>query len=202
MNTLNRVEELRRLKGTIISCRRCHLAETRTNAVPGEGPPSTALMFVGEAPGKSEDAQGKPFVGRAGTILDRLLKSINIVRDEVFIGNVLKCHPISPSGRDRRPNNEEISICSPYLDQQIEIIEPKVICTLGDTATRYILEKYGIKPRRISKLRGRIFDTGSLKIIPVFHPAAALYRRELEDTMRRDFHKLADLLKHVTRDLP
>lgn len=152
-------------------------------------------MFVGEAPGRTEDTQGKPFVGRAGGILDQLLNLINIKRDEVFIGNIVKCRPISSSGRDRRPTKEEISTCCTYLDQQISIIRPSFITTLGDTSTRYIFEKYGIKPERISKLHGRIFDIGSSKIIPMFHPAALLYRRELEEAMKEDFRTLESLLK-------
>ena len=158
-------------------------------------------MFVGEAPGRTEDAQGKPFVGRAGKILDQLLKLIGIKRSEVFIGNIVKCRPISSSGGDRRPTKEEISICSVYLDQQIAIIRPKFICTLGDTSTRYILEKYGIKPERISRLHGRIFNVGTLKIIPMFHPAAVLYRRELEEAVKKDFQNLESLLRDAPSEI-
>jgi len=114
----------------------------------------------------------------------------------------LKCRPISPSGGDRRPTGEEISICSPYLDRQLEIISPRFICTLGDTATRHILGRCGIKPRRITEIHGRVFDTGQLKIIPMFHPAAALYRKGLEDTMRKDFQKLGRLLRRQPHDHP
>lgn len=188
-------QRFRNLRRQIVSCQRCHLSRTRTNAVPGDGPWKTALMFVGEAPGRMEDAQGKPFVGRAGRILDHLLNLIRVKRDEIFIGNIVKCRPISSSGGDRRPTKEEISICSMYLDQQISIIRPRFICTLGDTSTRYVFEKYGIKPERISTLHGRIFDVGSLKIIPMFHPAAVLYRRELEEAMKRDFRSLENLLR-------
>lgn len=188
-------QRFRDLRSQIVSCHRCHLSRTRTNAVPGDGPRKTELMFVGEAPGRTEDAQGKPFVGRAGRILDQLLNLIGVERNAIFIGNIVKCRPISSSGGDRRPTKEEISICSPYLDQQISIIGPSFICTLGDTSTRYILEKYRIKPERISKLHGRIFDVGSMKIIPMFHPAAILYRRELEEAMKEDFRILESLLK-------
>lgn len=192
------VEELDEISAAIAACQRCELAETRARVVPGEGSDKAEVMFIGEAPGREEDAQGRPFVGRAGRLLDKLLAEIGIGRSEVFIGNVLKCRPTSPEGKDRKPTEQEISACSHFLDSQIKKIKPKVICTLGDTATQYILRKYGIKPDGISKIHGRVFEAGNLKIIPLYHPAAALYTYRLERVMREDFKKLKSILDQRT----
>lgn len=192
------VKELEETSAAIAACQRCELAKTRTKVVPGEGSHRAEVMFIGEAPGREEDVQGRPFVGRAGKLLDRLLAEIGIGRNEVFIGNVLKCRPTSPEGKDRRPTEEEVSACSHFLDSQIEKIKPKVICTLGDTATHYILRKYGIKPDGISKIHGRVFEADKLKIIPLYHPAAALYTYRLEKVMREDFMKIKSILNQKT----
>jgi len=192
------VKELEEISAAIAACQRCKLAETRIKVVPGEGSRKAGVMFIGEAPGREEDAQGRPFVGRAGKLLDRLLAEIGIGRSEVFIGNVLKCRPTSLEGKDRKPTEQEISACSHFLDSQIEKIKPKVICTLGDTATQYILRKYGINPEGISKIHGRAFKAGNLKIIPLYHPAAALYTYGLERVMREDFKKVKSILDQRT----
>ena len=191
-------KELEEITAAIAVCRRCRLAETRTKVVPGEGPHEAEVMFIGEAPGREEDAQGRPFVGRAGRLLDRLLAEIGIERSEVFIGNVLKCRPTSPEGRDRKPTEQEVSACSHFLESQIEKIKPKVICTLGDTAAQYILRKHGIKPDGISKIHGRVFEADNLKMIPLYHPAAALYTYRLEKVMRDDLKKLKSILTQKT----
>jgi len=191
-------DELEEIRAAIEACQRCELAETRTKVVPGEGSHRADVMFIGEAPGRDEDVQGRPFVGRAGKLLDRLLAEIGIERSEVFIGNVLKCRPASREGKDRKPTEQEVSACSHFLDSQVERIKPKVICTLGDTATHYILRKYGIKPDRISKIHGRVFKADKLKIIPLYHPAAALYTYRLERIMREDFKKLKSILDQRT----
>ncbi|MFQ5710397.1 MAG: uracil-DNA glycosylase family protein [Candidatus Geothermarchaeales archaeon] len=188
-------EELAALRGVITRCRKCDLSKTRTNVVPGEGPADADIMFIGEAPGRQEDLQGRPFVGRAGSLLDELLDGVGVERGRVFIGNVLKCRPTSPLGKDRRPRAEEVSACAPYLDRQVEIIKPRVICTLGDTASSYILGRYGFKPDRIGRVHGKVFIKGALRIVPSYHPAAALYRFQLRETMEEDFRKLRDLLK-------
>ena len=192
-------EELTRLHERILQCRRCHLSETRRNPVPGEGPVTAQVMFVGEAPGRMEDLEGRPFVGRAGKLLDELLAEIGLERGEVFIGNVVKCRPISPEGRDRRPTPEEISICSPYLDRQIELIRPRILCPMGNTATSYLLEKYGFTPQGISRVHGRIYRVeGGLCIFPLYHPAAALYLNRLKDVLRKDFYRLKGLIAQST----
>ncbi len=184
---------LKRLHTEIIQCRRCHLSESRSKAVPGEGMISTHIMFIGEAPGREEDKQGRPFVGTAGKFLDELLKEAGLQRENIYIGNVLKCRP-SLDGRDRRPSEEEIKACSPYLDRQIELVQPRVICTLGNVAMEYIIRKYGLDERSISRIHGTIFKTDNLQIIPLYHPAAILYKPDLEHIMRRDFKIIREVI--------
>ncbi|MFQ6120184.1 MAG: uracil-DNA glycosylase, partial [Methanosarcinales archaeon] len=135
-----REKELQKLHKTIISCKKCPLYKTRRNAVPGEGPANTKIMFLGESPGSKEDVQGKPFVGPAGKVLDQLLKSIDLDRKKIFITSVLKCRPVIGK-RNRSPKREEIETCKPYLEKQIEIIKPKVIVTLGNYALQTLLDK-------------------------------------------------------------
>ncbi len=178
----------------IASCRKCDLWKLRTNPVPGAGNPKADLMFVGEAPGYWEDQKGLPFVGRAGKLLDELLESIGLRRDEVYITNIVKCRP--PGNRD--PTDAEIKACSPYLDAQIDIIRPKVIAPLGRHSMRYILMKFGFKPEPISRIHGKIFEArtlmGRIRIVPLYHPAAALYNPGLRETLFEDFRKLKNLI--------
>jgi len=184
------------LHSEIIRCTKCRLAKTRTRAVPGEGSMNARLMFIGEGPGRTEDQKGRPFVGRAGKLLDEMLEEIGVKRSEVFITNVVKCRPVSPEGRDRKPSEDEISTCTPlYLEKQIDIITPTVICTLGDTATACVLHKHGLEPGMISKIHGSTFITHRFKIMPMYHPAAALYTNELKEAIQRDFERLEALLK-------
>lgn len=185
------LEELAR---AIRRCRRCPLHRTRNKAVPGEGPHDAAIFFIGEAPGRAEDLEGRPFVGRAGEVLDELLSGIGLERDRVFIGNVVKCRPTDSRGRDRRPTEGEIRACSPYLDRQLELIRPKVICPLGNTATRYALGKHGLTASRISELHGRIIRADGVLLLPMYHPSAALYRARLRATMREDFERLRGII--------
>ena len=165
-----------------MGCIDCSLSETRTNVVFGVGDPDAALMFVGEAPGKNEDLQGEPFVGRAGQLLDQLLEEIGLKRSEVYIANVLKCRP--PGNRDPRPN--EIDACKGYLRTQIRLIRPKAVVTLGNFATKLLLNT----DLGITRLRGARHDNWWLgaTLIPTFHPAAALRGGErVVDQMREDF---------------
>ena len=149
------------------SCTRCPLATTRTQVVYGSGHPDADLMFVGEAPGREEDLQGVPFVGRSGQLLDRLLaEEMGIARDQVYIANVVKCRP--PDNRDPRP--EEIAACRPYLDEQVGVIAPKVVVTLGNFATKLLLGT----DQGITTVRGRAYPMGRAHLVPTFHPAAAL----------------------------
>jgi uracil-DNA glycosylase family 4 len=172
---------------TLRDCQRCGLAETRTNVVMGSGSPDARIMFVGEAPGYNEDVQGQPFVGAAGRLLDELLKEIlGVGREEVYIANVLKCRP--PENRD--PTSVEIETCKPFLLRQVEIIAPRIICTLGNFATRTLTDR----KEGITKLRRRVIRTGDRFVFPMFHPAAALHRGDLYEDVRLDFTTLKQVL--------
>ncbi len=174
------------IRAQVESCHACPLAETRTNIVFGEGNPEARVMLVGEAPGKNEDLQGRPFVGAAGKYLDSLLELAGIARGDVFIANVLKCRP--PSNRDPKP--EEITACTPFLREQTRTIDPEFIVTLGNFATKRIL----LTDRGITGLHGHIHQTGKFKVYPVFHPAAAIYDQSKKAILEEDFRRLKDLL--------
>jgi len=165
-------------------CTKCPLYKTRKNAVPGEGNRNAEIMFIGEAPGKNEDEQGKPFVGKAGQFLDFAMSDIGVKREDVYITNVVKCRP--PKNRD--PREEEIKACSPYLDEQIASIKPKILCTLGKFATSYILSSYGFGVESISRAHGKVYTSpvAMVKIIPMYHPAATIYNPALKEQFLRD----------------
>jgi uracil-DNA glycosylase len=177
-------------------CQKCPLAEGRTQVVFGTGDPDSDLMFVGEAPGFHEDKQGKPFVGQAGKLLDKLLEEIGLVRKQVFVANVLKCRP--PGNRDPQP--DEIEECEPHLTKQIELIRPKVICTLGNFSTKLLTGK----PDGITKVHGKPqvheLGGGPVQIFPIYHPAAALYTPSMLETLREDFAQLPGLLEDSDDD--
>jgi DNA polymerase len=174
----------------VADCTRCPLAKTRTQVVFGSGSPVADLMFVGEAPGFHEDKQGVPFVGAAGQLLGKLLNGIGLTRDDVFVANVLKCRP--PGNRDPQP--EEIEACESHLFRQIELIQPKVIATLGNFATKLLSGK----PLGITRVHGQEQEVtlGSSRVLlyPLFHPAAALYTPRMLDVLEADFRRLPDLL--------
>lgn len=185
------LENLLKLVG---SCHKCELGKTRTNPVFGCGSASAKIIFVGEAPGYHEDQQGIPFVGRAGKLLDQLLKRIGLDRSQVYIANVLKCRP--PDNRD--PLIEEIDLCRSYLEQQITIIEPEAICTLGNFATKLLTGK----PDGITRVHGRPQPCSGFEktfIYPVYHPAAALYTPSSLRALEHDFDHLRDLLSNNTQ---
>ena len=171
-------------------CLRCPLSETRTRVVFGNGNADADLMFVGEAPGAEEDRRGLPFVGRAGQLLDSMLEGIGLSRKEVFVANVLKCRP--PGNRDPQPN--EIETCRPYLHRQVELIEPRVVCTLGNFATKLLTGS----PTGITRVRGtpQVHQLGerTVFVLPLFHPAAALRTPAVAETLRGDFETLPRLL--------
>ena len=172
--------ELESLAEAAAACVRCPLSETRTTVVFGTGAPAADVMFVGEAPGFHEDQQGEPFVGAAGKLLDQLLGEIGLRREEVYIANVLKCRP--PGNRDPRP--EEIEACKGYLRSQLELIDPKVVVTLGNFATKLLLKR----DVGITRLRGQVFPWWNRRLVPTFHPAAALRGGErILGQMREDF---------------
>ena len=178
----------------VAGCTRCALAQTRTQAVFGVGSPSADLMFVGEAPGFHEDKQGIPFVGAAGQLLTKLLAGIGIAREDVYIANVLKCRP--PGNRDPLP--DEIEACESHLFKQIELIQPKVVATLGNFATKLLSGK----PAGITRVHGQEQEVTlggqSVLLYPLFHPAAALYTPRMLEVLEQDFARLPDLLGETT----
>ncbi len=175
----------------IKKCKRCELWKTRTNPVVGEGTLSARLLFVGEAPGYYEDLEGRPFVGKAGKVLDELLESAGLQRNEVYIANVLKCRPPD----NRNPATDEIRACTSYLDAQLEIIKPEVIATLGNFSLSYIFDKFGLKKDKISKMHGKEFNVSTIpgikKIIPLYHPAVVTYNPKMKEVLVEDFKALA-----------
>jgi uracil-DNA glycosylase len=179
-------------------CSRCRLAQGRTQVVFGTGDPAADLMFVGEAPGFHEDKQGYPFVGQAGKLLDRLLEGIGLTRDGVYIANVIKCRP--PGNRDPQP--DEIQACEPHLWKKIELIQPKLICTLGNFATKLLSGR----PAGITQVHGRPQDVvlggNSVTLYPIFHPAAALYTPRMLAVLQEDFARIPELLGRAVAPPP
>jgi uracil-DNA glycosylase family 4 len=199
---LSAAERREALKEVFIQARGCvrcpELAATRKTVVFGAGNADADLMFVGEAPGASEDEQGVPFVGRAGKLLGTLLEEVGLARSEVFICNVLKCHP--PGNRDPQPI--EIENCQEYLLRQVELIQPTVICTLGNFSTKLLRGD----PTGITRLHGQpeILTLGrrAVRLYPIFHPAAALYTPRMLETLREDFTRLPELLAQGAPEQP
>jgi uracil-DNA glycosylase len=194
-----RREALKEVLAQARGCVRCtELAATRKTVVFGAGNADADLMFVGEAPGASEDEQGIPFVGRAGKLLEKLLEEIGLARSEVFICNVLKCRP--PGNRDPLP--AEIDNCQEYLHRQVELIEPAVICTLGNFSTKLLRDD----PTGITRLHGQpeVLTLGrrAVRLYPIFHPAAALYTPRMLETLREDFTRLPELLAQGAPEQP
>ncbi len=185
--------DLEELAEEIINCTRCELHENRTNAVPGEGPPDSDIMLIGEAPGYHEDQQGEPFVGNAGDVLTELLENAGLGRDEVFIGNILKCRP--PDNRD--PTEKEIETCSPYLKEQIRSIQPKLIISLGRFAARLLLGRNVKVSKEHGKLKDIEYAGWSCKLFISYHPAAALYGGGNRQKLESDFEKLRDIVKDL-----
>ncbi len=182
---------LHELGQTLINCQRCKLAGLgRTQVVFGVGNPQASIMFVGEGPGYHEDRQGEPFVGAAGKLLNELLESAGLSRSEVYIANVIKCRP--PNNRDPEP--DEVDTCKPFLLQQIRLIEPKVVCSLGNWATQTLLEK----KVGITKVRGQAFQLKEFVLFPLLHPAAALHQGGLLQPLREDFGKLKTYLDQAS----
>jgi DNA polymerase len=183
-------ETLEAYAAATAGCTRCRLAQGRTQVVFGAGNPRADLMFVGEAPGFHEDKQGIPFVGQAGKLLDGLLAGIELTRDEVFVANVLKCRP--PGNRDPQP--DEIESCEPHLFRQIELIEPKVIATLGNFATKLLSGR----PLGITRVHGQeqalTIAGRSVLLYPLYHPAAALYTPAMLKVLEADFARLPELM--------
>ncbi len=182
--------DLPQLSAYLHDCQRCQLASGRTQVVFGTGNPQASIMFVGEAPGFYEDREGVPFVGAAGKLLTELLQSIGLERSDIYIANVIKCRP--PNNRDPLP--DEIDTCKPFLLQQIELIQPKLVCTLGNFATQTLLErKVGI-----TKVRGQVIRLENFVVFPLLHPAAALHQGNLRVPLKEDFQKLKAVLEQMS----
>lgn len=197
MDRQEKEKRITKLRSQIAVCQRCVLHKTRTHTVPGEGDVDAPIMFIGEAPGRNEDLQGKPFVGRAGDIFDKLLESINLRRDQIYLCNILKCRP--PDNRNPLP--QEIQACVGSLDLQIKIVNPVIIGTLGNFATTYIFQKFSIPPATISSVHGKIISVetsfGSKKIVPLFHPAVATYNINKLDVLLNDFKVFRKYRKEI-----
>jgi len=199
MNSVPEVEdEIRQIRQDVVECRKCELWKTRKNPVVGNGALDAKIMLIGEAPGYHEDVQGIPFVGKAGKLLDELLQSIDMEREEVYIANILKCRPQN----NRNPFDSEIKACTPYLDKQIMAIKPMVIGTLGNFASSYVLEKFGFKAETIGKIHGKVFHIKNLffesKIIPLYHPAAAVYNPNMKTVLTGDFKTIGSYVSKKT----
>jgi uracil-DNA glycosylase len=178
--------ELELVHSEIIMCTKCELHKIRKNAVPGEGPIDARIMFVGEGPGQNEDEQGRPFVGAAGRLLTELLESIGLSRSDVFITNIVKCRPPN----NRAPRKSEIETCNPYLMAQMSLIKPRIVCALGTPAIATLLgEEYSA-----TKVHGKPMPKGNVTILPMYHPAAALYDASLKEVLASDFRTLKQLL--------
>jgi uracil-DNA glycosylase family 4 len=197
--TAEAAKELEKIAEETRQCRKCDLGSLRTNAVPGEGNPKARIALVGEGPGADEDAQGRPFVGRAGQLLDRIIEACGLKRSDIFICNVLKCRP--PDNRDPRP--EEIIACFPYLQRQIEIIEPEIIIAMGAHAARTLLNTN----RSIGQLRGQFHEYYAglgrppIKVMPTYH-TAYLLRNYSQDNRRRVWEDMKKVLTELGLPIP
>jgi DNA polymerase len=195
---MSKLEDLEAVKSKILTEMKCPLKDAAKNLVFGKGNPDANIMFIGEAPGAQEDEQGIPFVGSAGKELDKLLRSINLTLDDVYIANILKYRP--PENRD--PTVDEIYRHTPYLIEQIKIIKPKIICTLGNYSTKFVLAQFNIPNMKkidgITKLHGKVnnilIDEMNFMVIPLYHPAAMLYNPNLRPILGKDFLEMEKVL--------
>ena len=185
------MSEIDLIRSQVISCVKCNLSKTRTNAVPGKGNLKAEILFIGEAPGRNEDLKGEPFVGSAGSILSEALASAGLTRDDVYITNVVKCRPPN----NRVPLEEEKESCQPYLSTELEIIKPKIICIMGNTAYGSLLGG-----NSITKNRGNIMEKDGQKYFLTIHPAAAIYNQELKSVLKADLKKLVETLDTLKKD--
>lgn len=187
MEEEERMSTLEGLREQAMGCTLCPLSQSRTQVVFGAGNPRARVLFIGEAPGYHEDLKGEPFVGSAGRLLTELLESIGLKRTDIYIANVIKCRP--PGNRNPLP--EEIEHCKPYLMKQIDLIKPKIVCTLGNFSTQLLLNK----KIGVSKLRGQSFLLNGYTVVPMYHPAAALHQGGLLVFLKEDFTNLKNLLE-------
>jgi len=199
-------KDLKQIKKEVLECKKCSLYKERLKnkfySVIGEGNHQANIVFVGEAPGLQEAKSGRPFCGAAGKILDELLESVKINREDVYITNILKDRP--PGNRD--PQLEEIKVCTPYLERQIEIIKPKIVCPLGRYSMKFLMEKFELEDhlKEISKIHGQSFKVDkffhNFTIIPFYHPAVAAYNPNMRDVLKKDFKNLKTLLEKLLKE--
>jgi len=180
------LEEVRKELG---DCKRCKLHQTRRTIVFGEGNEKATLMFIGEGPGYDEDVQGRPFVGRAGQLLTKIIQSINLQREEVYIANIIKCRP----PQNRNPEPDEIQSCNPFLRKQIQVIQPKIICALGTFSAQTLLKT----ETKITALRGKFYDLEGIKVIPTYHPAFLLRNPDKKREVWEDMKKIAEWINNA-----
>jgi len=198
---MSKEEKLREIEKKILACTRCELHRYARNKVPGEGNPNAEVVFIGEAPGEEEDKQGRPFVGRAGKLLTKLIHEIlELDRKDVYITNILKCRP--PNNRD--PKEEEIKACFPFLVEQLNVIQPRIIVCLGRFAAKTVFEYFGIKFTSITKIRGKPFEVYKwgkrVTLFATLHPAAALYHKEWLSLIEEDFKRLREIIKNPPKE--
>jgi DNA polymerase len=192
----SRKELLRRLKEIVETCKRCSLWRIRSRPVFGEGPADAEIMIIGLGPGRQEDLQGRPFVGAAGKFLDQLLAEAGLSRSGIYVTNVIKC--FLP---ENRAAEDQVKSCTPYLDQQIEIIQPRLIIALGNVAACYLLGKFGLRCESMERVHGRVYEvsslTLSLHIVPMYHPASALRNPGLRGKLIEDWRELGKMVKDL-----
>ena len=188
---VSRVARLSAIHTEIFHCTKCPLHEGRTHTVPGAGDPDADILFIGEAPGQREDEQGLPFVGRSGQLLEELLKTINLTRNDVFIANVIKCRPPN----NRNPEPQEIDACNPYITAQIDVLDPLMIVTLG----KFGMQMFFPNERSITKIHGKERYGTRRVYYPLYHPAYALRQQSAKVELFEDFARIPDLLAEVRR---
>lgn len=186
----NPILSLDRVRSELGDCKRCKLYKTRRTIVFGEGNEKATLMFIGEGPGYDEDAQGRPFVGKAGQLLTKIIQSINLRREEVYITNIIKCRP----PQNRNPQPDEIKSCHPFLMKQIDVIKPKIICALGTFSAQTLLQT----DSKITTLRGTFYEVNGIQVIPTYHPAFLLRNPERKKEVWEDMKKIAEYLKTLS----
>jgi len=191
---MNKPRTMEILKDNIAECSNCELGKFSTNQIIGKGNIRSKIVFIGEAPGNKEDKLGEPFVGSAGKLLNQVLEKTGFSRKNVYVTNLVKCRP----PKNRKPLKNELDACYNYLQRELEYIKPKIIAPLGNTALYSIMRKYGLKPSKIGDTHGKIFEGkavwGNVRIVPLYHPAAALYNKNLFGLIEKDFEKLKEII--------
>ncbi|MDG6218353.1 MAG: uracil-DNA glycosylase [Candidatus Thermoplasmatota archaeon] len=195
---MQKSHQMEKLSKEITNCKQCELWKTRTHPVIGEGSLNAKLFFIGEAPGFNEDKQGRPFVGRAGKILDDLIESVGLKREEVYIANILKCRPPN----NRNPFASEIQACSAFLKTQLQLIDPSIIIPMGSFATEYVFNTFNLPFTKISELHGKMYSTKTLyntkTILPMYHPAVATYNPNNKTILLTDIKKVEPFIVSKT----